>query len=74
MVYVSVFVIPNLKKNKTNLDEKEIKSKIIYFKQYLRNTLNSLFSQLRFIVVHVTISIYTFRHLRLKKTELLNCV
>ena len=73
MVYVSVFVIQNLKKNKTKLGEKEIKSKIIYFKQYLRNTLNSLFSQLRFIVVHVTKS--KFRHLRLKKkTELLNCV
>ena len=54
MVYVSVFVIQNLKKNKTKLGEKKIKSKIIYFKQYLRNTVNSLFSQLRFIVVHVT--------------------
>ena len=65
MVYVSVFVIQNLKKNKTKLGEKKIKSKIIYFKQYLRNTVNSLFSQLRFIVVHVTKS--KFRHLRLKK-------
>ena len=65
VVYVSVFVIQNLKKNKTKLGEKKIKSKIIYFKQYLRNTVNSLFSQLRFIVVHVTKS--KFRHLRLKK-------
>ena len=67
MVYVSVFVIQNLKKNKTKLGEKEIKSKIIYFKQYLRNTLNSLFSQLRFIVVHVHVTKSKFRHLRLKK-------
>ena len=66
MVYVSVFVIQNLKKNKTKLGEKEIKSKIIYFKQYLRNTLNSLFSQLRFIVVH-NVTKSKFRHLRLKK-------
>ena len=66
VVYVSVFVIQNLKKNKTKLGEKEIKSKIIYFKQYLRNTLNSLFSQLRFIVVHVTTK-SKFHHLRLEK-------